>query len=67
MPRIIFNYTKSIIVKVCFDDNMVCKELKKALTGLLQYEVEDIKHWIHSLIKQTQQLSQYHYPLFVQI
>lgn len=58
MARAMFDYTKTVLSKVSFDVNLFCKELKKALTRLLPYEVEELKVWIDSLIKQNPQLNQ---------
>ncbi|WP_139855722.1 MULTISPECIES: hypothetical protein [Aequorivita] len=56
MARAMFDYTKAVLAKVSFDVNLFCKELKKALTRLLPYEIEELKLWIDSLIKQNPQL-----------
>jgi hypothetical protein len=58
MARAMFDYTKAVLSKVSFDVNLFWKELKKALTRLLPYEVEELKVWIDSLIKQNPQLNQ---------
>jgi hypothetical protein len=58
MARAMFDYTKAVLSKVSFDVNLFCKELKKALTRLLPYEIEELKIWIDSLIKQNPQLNQ---------
>ena len=49
MARAMFDYTKAVLAKVSFDVNLFCKELKKALTRLLPYEIEELKLWIDSL------------------
>lgn len=56
MARAMFDYTIAVLAKVSFDVNLFCKELKKALTRLLPYEIEELKLWIDSLIKQNPQL-----------
>ena len=58
MARAMFDYTKAVLAKVSFDVNLFCKELKKALTRLLPYEIEELKLWVDSLIKQNPQLNQ---------
>ncbi|WP_310992067.1 hypothetical protein [Aequorivita marina] len=58
MARAMFDYTKAVLAKVSFDVNLFCKELQKALTRLLPYEVEELKVWIDSLLKQNPQLNQ---------
>jgi hypothetical protein len=57
MARAMFDYTKAVLSKVSFDVNLFCKELKKALTRLLPYEIEELKIWIDSLLKQNPQLN----------
>ena len=43
MARAMFDYTKAVLSKVSFDVNLFCKELEKALTRLLPYEIEELK------------------------
>ncbi|MDT0556579.1 hypothetical protein [Patiriisocius hiemis] len=56
MSRAMFDYTKTVLSKVSFDVNLFCKELKKAMDRLLPYEIEELKVWIDTLIKQNPQL-----------
>jgi len=56
MSRAMYDYTKSILKKVSFDVHLFCRELKKALTRLLPHEIEELKIWVNSLIKQNPQL-----------
>ena len=58
MARAMYDYTKAVLAKVSFDVNLFCKELKKALKRLLPHEIEELKIWINSLIKQNPQLNQ---------
>lgn len=58
MARAMFDYTKAVLKKVSFDVNLFCKELEKALTRLLPYEIEELKIWINSLLVQKPQLNQ---------
>ncbi len=58
MARAMFDYTKAVLAKVSFDVNLFKKELKKAMTRLLPYEIEELKIWVDSLIKQNPQLNQ---------
>ena len=58
MARAMFDYTKAVLKKVSFDVNLFCKELEKALTRLLPHEIEELKIWIDSLLKQNPQLNQ---------
>lgn len=58
MPRAMFDYTKAVLSKVSFDATLFCKELKKAMSRLLPYEIEELKVWVDALIKQNPQLNQ---------
>ena len=58
MARAMFEYTKTVLNKVSFDVTLFCKEVEKALQRLLPYEIEELKIWIVSLIRQNPQLSQ---------
>jgi len=58
MARAMYDYTKAVLAKVSFDVSLFCKELKKALRRLLPHEIEELKIWINSLIKQNPQLNQ---------
>ena len=46
MPRMIYNYTKSVLESVSFDPTLFTKELRKALKALLPYELEQLKKWL---------------------
>ena len=58
MARAMFDYTKAILKKVSFDVNLFCKELEKALTRLLPFEIEELKIWVNKLILQNPELNQ---------
>lgn len=58
MARAMFEYTKTVLAKVSFDSTLFCKELKKALSRLLPYEIEELKIFIKSLILQNPELDQ---------
>ena len=58
MARAMFEYTKTVLKKVSFDVSLFCKEVKKAVERLLPYEIEELKVFIHSLIKQNPELNQ---------
>lgn len=58
MARAMFEYTKTILKKVSFDSTLFCKELEKAIKRLLPYEIEELKIWIDSLVKQNPDLGQ---------
>lgn len=46
MPRMIYDYTKSLLERVSFDQALFIKELKKAQKTLLPYEQEQLKNWL---------------------
>ena len=58
MARAMFEYTKIVLQKVSFDANLFCKEVKKAMQRLLPYEIEELKVFVDSLIKQNPDLKQ---------
>ncbi|WP_339611798.1 hypothetical protein [uncultured Planktosalinus sp.] len=58
MARAMFDYTKAVLAKVSFDTNLFCRELQKALKRLLPHEIEELKVWVNSLIKQNPELNQ---------
>lgn len=58
MSRAMFEYTKTILKKVSFDSVLFCKELKKAVTRLLPYEIDELRIWISSLVKDNPSLNQ---------
>ena len=53
-----FEYTKTILDKVSFDASLFCKEVQKAVQRLLPHEIEELKVWIFSFIKQNPDLNQ---------
>lgn len=58
MPRAMFEYTKEILKKVSFDNNLFCKELQKATERLLPYELDELRDFILSLIRTNPSLRQ---------
>ncbi len=57
MARAMFDYTKTVLERVSFDSNLFSKELKKALTRLLPYEIEELKIWLLQLTLQKPELN----------
>lgn len=51
------DYTKIILEKVSFDTTLFCKEVQKAVERLLPYEIEELKHYILSLVQQNPDLN----------
>lgn len=58
MARAMFEYTKTVLQKVSFDTALFCREVQKALERLLPYEIEELKVFIDSLVKQNPKLNQ---------
>jgi hypothetical protein len=58
MARAMLDYTKTVLNKVSFDTTLFCKEVKKALSRLLPYEIEELKIFIQSLVQQNPELNQ---------
>lgn len=58
MARAMFEYTKTVLDKVSFDVTLFCKEVKKAIQRLLPYEIEELKAYIITLIRQNPELNQ---------
>ena len=58
MARAMFEYTKTVLKKVSFDATLFCKEVQKAMKRLLPYEIEELRIFIQSLIKQNPELDQ---------
>jgi hypothetical protein len=46
MPRMIYDYTKSVLESVSFDPMLFKKELRKGIKNLLPYEVEHLNNWL---------------------
>ncbi|NQX86951.1 MAG: hypothetical protein HRT67_13810 [Flavobacteriaceae bacterium] len=58
MARAMFEYTKTVLKKVSFDVNLFCKEVDKAMSRLLPYEIEELKIFVATLIRQNPELNQ---------
>jgi hypothetical protein len=56
MPRMIYDYTKSVLERVSFDPILFSKELKKAIKNLLPYEIEQLKKWLQFFTKEKPEL-----------
>ena len=50
MPRRVFEYTKSILIKVSFSVSLFKKELKKASKVLLPHEYNELRLWVENYI-----------------
>jgi hypothetical protein len=56
MPRMIYDYTKSVLERVSFDPDLFSKELKKAIRNLLPYEIDQLKKWLQFFTEQKPEL-----------
>jgi hypothetical protein len=56
MPRMIYDYTKTVLERVSFDPVLFTKELKKAVKNLLPYEVEQLKRWLQFFTNEKPEL-----------
>jgi len=59
MPRMIYDYTKSVLERVSFDPVLFCKELRKAIKNLLPYEIEQLRKWLNNFTTEKPELQQY--------
>ncbi|MEO8253090.1 MAG: hypothetical protein ABI554_01790 [Flavobacterium sp.] len=59
MPRMIYDYTKSILERVSFAPDLFVKELKKAGRNLLPYEMEHLRNWLLYYTKEKPELKDY--------
>jgi hypothetical protein len=59
MPRMIYDYTKSVLERVSFDPVLFCKELRKAIKNLLPYEIEQLRKWLNNFTTERPELQQY--------
>ena len=58
MARAMLEYTKTVLQKVSFDTKLFCKELEKAVTRLLPFEIEELKLWLKQFINDKPELQQ---------
>ena len=50
MTRRVFEYTKSVLIKVSFSVSLFKKELKKASKVLLPHEYNELRLWVENYI-----------------
>ena len=50
MRRSVFEYTKSVLIKVSFSVSLFKKELKKASKVLLPHEYNELRLWVENYI-----------------
>lgn len=56
MARAMFEYTKTVLEKVSFSVDLFTRELQKALTRLLPYEIDELRLWLINYTKQKPEL-----------
>ena len=56
MARAMFEYTKTVLKKVSFSVDLFSRELQKALTRLLPFEIDELRLWLISYTKQKPEL-----------
>ena len=57
MARVIFEYTKTILEKVSFNSDLFCKEVEKALSRLLPYEIDELTIWLKKFTSNKPELN----------
>lgn len=58
MARAMFEYTKTVLQKVSFDPLLFCKELQKAASRLLPYELDELRIWVQQFVAGKPELHQ---------
>jgi hypothetical protein len=58
MSRLIYDYSKSVLERVSFDVRLFCKELEKAISNLLPYEIEELTKWLLAYTEEKPELKQ---------
>ncbi|MEE9360969.1 MAG: hypothetical protein V3U92_00055 [Cellulophaga sp.] len=58
MARVMLEYTKTVLKKVSFDVRLFSRELKKAISRLLPYEIEELKLWLTQFITDKPELKE---------
>ena len=56
MSRAMLEYTKTVLRKVSFDVRLFKRELKKAISRLLPFEIEELKRWLQQFTVDKPQL-----------
>ncbi len=56
MARAMYEYTKTVLKKVSFSVDLFSRELQKALTRLLPFEIDELRLWLISYTKQKPEL-----------
>jgi len=56
MARAMFEYTKTVLEKVSFSVELFTRELYKAVTRLLPYEIDELRFWLIKFTKSKPEL-----------
>jgi DNA replication protein DnaD len=56
MARAMLEYYKTVLQKVSFDAKLFSKELQKAISKLLPFEIEELKRWLLHFITDKPEL-----------
>ncbi len=56
MARAMFEYTKTVLEKVSFSVDLFSRELQKALTRLLPYEIDELRVWLVNFTRKKPEL-----------
>ena len=57
MARAMFEYCKTVLEKVSFNEELFCKEFEKSIQRFLPHEQHELEIWVKSLKLQKQELS----------
>ncbi len=57
MARAMFEYTKTVLKKVSFNVDLFCKELDKAFSRLLPYEIAELRIWLQEFTANKTELT----------
>ncbi|WP_372946318.1 hypothetical protein [Muriicola sp.] len=58
MARTMLEYYKMVLQKVSFDARLFSKELRKAISKLLPYEIEELRHWLLNFVTDKPELQE---------
>ncbi len=56
MARAMFEYTKTVLEKVSFNKELFKKELEKAITRLLPFEIKELFLWLKKFTQNKPEL-----------
>ena len=56
MARAMFEYTKTVLMKVSFNSELFCREVEKALERLLPHEIKELIIWLENFTSNKPEL-----------